>query len=94
MQDLERLLSDLRAEGQAAPGPGLEDRVWRRIASIRRSHMATMRQLQMNVAILLAALGMGLAVGSASAAQDHTDPESAAMSLTGMLAPSTLLVGR
>lgn len=93
MQDLERLLSDLRADDSAAVGAELEDRVWRQIASIRRSRTASVRQLPFRAGIVLGALGIGLALGGASVARDHHTGEAAALSLTGQLAPSTLLIG-
>jgi len=94
MQDLERQLSDLRAEHPADAGPDLEGAVWRRIATLRRRRVTSVRQLPVRAAMVLGALGMGLALGGASAAQDHFDPEAAALSPAGHLAPSTLLVGR
>ena len=93
MQDLERLLSDLKTEDRAAIGPDVDDAVWRRIGSIRESRIASVRQLPIRAAMVVGALGVGLALGGASAAQDHHDHEAAALSVGGHLAPSNLLVG-
>ena len=95
MDDLEQRLSDLRMHDGAEAGPEVDDAVWRRIGAIRRGQVVTARQLPIRAAMVLGALGVGLALGGASAAQDHhrLDQEASALSLGGHLAPSTLLVG-
>lgn len=92
MQDLDRLLADLAAEPPTAPSAEFEGQVFRRLASVRRGQVAAMRQLPISAAIVAGALGLGLALGGA--ASDRSLGEEGVLSLTGQLAPSTLLVGR
>lgn len=93
MDDLEQRLLELRMQDRAEAGPAVDEAVWRRIGAIRHGRVATARHLPMRAAMVLGALGIGLALGGASAAQDQHDLEAAALSVGGHLAPSTLLVG-
>lgn len=93
MQDIERMLADLAATPPTSPSPDFEDRVFGRVAAIRRSRAAAVRQLPISAAIVVGALGLGLALGGAAAADRYSE-QPGALSLTGQLAPSTLLASR
>lgn len=92
-----RLDEDLHAL-RAAPAPAeldhLEGRVWREIAVLRDSRATATLFLPVRAAAIAAALGLGIAGGSLTAAATAAEsPEISAFSLKSHLAPSTLLEG-
>ncbi len=93
-----RLDEDLNAL-RAAPAPAelgaLEARVWRDIAALRENRATASLLLPIRAAVITAALGLGVAGGSFTAAAAAAEsPEISAFSLKAHLAPSTLLEGR
>ncbi|WP_041373351.1 hypothetical protein [Phenylobacterium zucineum] len=91
---LEDELIQLGAEPPPAGLDELESRVWRRIAEVRAARAAAPVTNSVRVAAVIAALGLGAASGSLTAAAAAVEPsEISAFSLRADLAPSTLLDG-
>ena len=92
--DLDDLLPRLRAEPADRDLSSLEPQVWARIDGRRQGRLAPAMFAHVRAGAVIAALGIGMVAGGASAVERQQDkPEVGAFSVASGLAPSTLLGG-
>lgn len=90
--ELDRLLSTIRAQAPDAPLGNLEPHVWQRIAA-RAAPVGWASQLRWQGTAVALAMSLGAAFGSAAAARLSHPSEMAVFTTSIALAPSTILDG-